>query len=546
MSFFRGTKARAGNALHPKRLAALIIAALVSFSAPTVTFGQDVFASTGVIIKRTLIAAAGRQQQPVAPRNASRRRVPTPSANAVSLQLVEDALALGNAQREASPPRVPEAERAYNLASKLNPKDARPSAWLGDLYFEQQRFPEAEAALRRAVTLDASDAISFVRLSYLFTKLGRMDEAEQAAQRVQQIVPNEYYGYCSMGWSKFRRKNYTEAETEYRRAIELSPKTAGLYSDMGLILLSQKKYPEAMTFLRQALEITPENVSALINYGVLLQRAGRINEAQEHYARAVAVAPQATQPRSNLGVIHYLKGEPQKARENWTSAVERGSVYALDRAGLFVLDDKLNEALHPLSALTTTSAENVDAWLMLGDVRRAMSDETGAQTAYARGAELAPEYARLKRPAAKESAQATPKSEAAPVKFTANRSPLREAAARGQKDRVRALLTAGGNDPNAQGHDGGTALMLAAANGHTDVVKLLLQGGAQPNLKDGLGQTALFYAVGFGFPEVARALLDGGADPNVTSTRGVTPLKLAQSKAHVDLMRMLQQAGAQK
>lgn len=542
MSVFGEKETRAVGAYSFKRLLVIIAtASFTLFAAPPATFGQDIFGSTGVIIKRTLVAAV-RRQTPAPPRTA-RRRVPTVSTNSESLQLVEDAIALGNAQREASPPRIPEAERAYNLASKLNPKDARPTAWLGDLYFEQQRFPEAEAALRRAVTLDSSDAISFVRLSYLFTKLGRLDEAEQAAQRVQQILPGEYYGYCSMGWSKFRRKNYTEAEAAYRRAIELSPKTAGLYSDMGLILLSQKKFPEAMTFLRQALEITPENLSALINYGVLLQRAGRLGEALEHYSRAAAIAPQATQPRSNLGMVHYLKGEPMKARENWASAIERGSVYALDRAGLLALDDKLSEALNSLVAFTASSPENPDAWLMLGDVRREMGDEAGARAAYNRGEQLAPDYARLKRPLVKEPAPAAQNSQA-PVKFTVNQSPLREAIAQGQKDRVRALLMAGGNDPNAQKEDGTTALMMAAARDHADIVKILLQSGAKPNLKDKLGQTAIFYAIGFGHLAAARALLVGGCDANVASTSGVTPLKLAQSKNRTDLVKLLQQAGA--
>lgn len=532
MSIFRDFRAETVSVSMNRliRLSAIIAtSSLITLSGTLNAFGQDIFGSTGVIIKRTLIAAA--RQPTVQPRRSQKSKPLLQQNGAERLQLVEDAITLGNAQREASPPRITEAERAYQLAAKLNPRDARPTAWLGDLYFEQQRFPEAEATLRRAVALDSSDAISFVRLSYLFTKLGRLDEAEQAAERVQQILPGEYYGYCSMGWSKFRRKNYTEAERAYRRAIELSPKTAGLYSDMGLILLSQKKYPEAMTFLRQALEITPENLSALINYGVLLQRAGRVNEALEQYSRAAALAPQATQPRSNLGMIHYLKGDAAKARESWGSAIERGSAYVIDRAGLLLLDDKLSEALKSLEALTQTSPENADAWLMLGDARRGAGNEDGARAAYTQAAQIAPDYALLKRPARQSQAAA--------------KTLLMQAAAQGQKDQIKELL-AKGADPNARGENGGTALMLAAGRGQAEAILFLLKSGADPNLKDAFGQTAIFHAVGNGHLTAAEALLANGANVNSTSLKGITPLKIAQSRNQKELVKILQKAGAKQ
>lgn len=47
------------------------------------------------------------------------------------------------------------------------------------------------------------------------------------------------------------------------------------------------------------------------------------------------------------------------------------------------------------------------------------------------------------------------------------------------------------NEANQQGY---TALIWAAINGHTDIVKLLLYRGANVNAKDNFGQTALYFA----------------------------------------------------
>jgi ankyrin repeat protein len=65
------------------------------------------------------------------------------------------------------------------------------------------------------------------------------------------------------------------------------------------------------------------------------------------------------------------------------------------------------------------------------------------------------------------------------------------AAAEGRVSQVKSLLARGrGAEVNDKDKGGQTALMRAAANGHTAVVKLLLAKGAEVNEKDHDGQTA--------------------------------------------------------
>ncbi len=72
-------------------------------------------------------------------------------------------------------------------------------------------------------------------------------------------------------------------------------------------------------------------------------------------------------------------------------------------------------------------------------------------------------------------------------------TPLLHAIHRGRMDSVVALIEAGA-DVNVRAPGRLTALMLAAAYGHTEIVELLLERGADPRLaKDGL--TALDYAM---------------------------------------------------
>src|SRR5829696_2452771 len=486
--------------LNNSRAVAAALALTILAGGGQAARAEDVFGGTGVIIKRAFVRTASRMLAPAG--NARARARVSKQINKMTddaVTLAEDAIELGNAQREMTPPRYSQAETAYRLAAKLNPKDAKPHAFLGDILFEQQRFTEAETALRRALNIDAKDVVSYARLSYVFSKLGRFDEADETARRLQTLKPNEFYGYCTLGWSQFRRQNYAEAAAAYRRAIELSPQTPGLYSDLGLILLSQRRADEAADYFRRALALDGGNPRALVNYGVALQQLGRLDQAAESYLRAAELAPNATQPRSNLAVVNYMKGDAAGARRYWEESIRNKSAYVLDRAGLLVLERKFDEVRPRLESYTRTNASDADGWLMLGDVLRALDDAAGADAAYAKAAELAPAYARLPRPALR--AQAEPAAPAPQVKRET--TPLMGAAARGRVADVRALLAAGA-DVNAQDKDGRTALMFAAAAGHVDTVKALLSKGANPNLKDETGQTALTLAQTNGRREVAR------------------------------------------
>lgn len=61
---------------------------------------------------------------------------------------------------------------------------------------------------------------------------------------------------------------------------------------------------------------------------------------------------------------------------------------------------------------------------------------------------------------------------------------------------------------NQQNDDGETALIIAAKNGHTEVVKTLGNYGADINIKDNRGFTALMYATAYGHIDTALALYD--------------------------------------
>lgn len=91
---------------------------------------------------------------------------------------------------------------------------------------------------------------------------------------------------------------------------------------------------------------------------------------------------------------------------------------------------------------------------------------------------------------------------------------------------------------------GWTALMIAAAEGHKDVVQYLLSKGANPNLRNQYGRTALMFPVNYGYLEIAKLLIDKGADPNAVDENGRGMVIVATEKNHPGVLKLLLTAGA--
>ncbi|XP_073085657.1 ankyrin repeat domain-containing protein 26 isoform X4 [Manis javanica] len=104
---------------------------------------------------------------------------------------------------------------------------------------------------------------------------------------------------------------------------------------------------------------------------------------------------------------------------------------------------------------------------------------------------------------------------------------IHKAANLGKVAKVQQVLLLGKNDLNDRDKMNRTALHLACANGHAEVVTLLVERKCQLNLYDNENRTALIKAVQCQQEECATILLEHGANPNLTDTDGNTALHYA-------------------
>ncbi len=112
------------------------------------------------------------------------------------------------------------------------------------------------------------------------------------------------------------------------------------------------------------------------------------------------------------------------------------------------------------------------------------------------------------------------------------------------------VLAGGASAKNVTSPYDGTALIAAAHLGHVEVVRVLIAAGAPLDHVNNLTWTALMESIVLGdgggrHIETLRALVQAGANVNISDRAGITPLAHARGRGYKEMVRILEQAGAQ-
>ncbi|XP_069995120.1 ankyrin repeat and SAM domain-containing protein 6 isoform X1 [Penaeus vannamei] len=120
---------------------------------------------------------------------------------------------------------------------------------------------------------------------------------------------------------------------------------------------------------------------------------------------------------------------------------------------------------------------------------------------------------------------------------------LHRAAEQGDLDHVMAALETD-LDIDATDHDNNTALHIAAANDHEQLVAYLVNSDANKEATNSMGWTPLMQAARHGHLNVVLLLLQVGASVDTRNRLGMTALMLASVSGHMATIRALVDAGA--
>lgn len=194
-----------------------------------------------------------------------------------------------------------DAERSFNAAVKVNPKDARALYYLGQLAFERNDMDAAIAALNRATLNDAQIAsawqlltIAYLRRAGGATVKTRADadylNAVRAGESLVKVrsdaATNTLLGQALIGADQMARA----ATVLERAAADKDAKGATFYL-LGFAYSRAKNYPKATTALERAAELSPSDANVYRELGYVYEVSKQYAKALEAYQKGASLAP---------------------------------------------------------------------------------------------------------------------------------------------------------------------------------------------------------------------------------------------------------------
>ena len=230
-----------------------------------------------------------------------------------------DALALAEAELRLGRPAL--AERACDLALRMDRRSAAAQSLLASIRRARGASDETRAELARAVELDPESIEQRERLARRLFDEGRKEEAKEhfravlartqsvdalelyvglcanaleglpAFERLTVLQPGEGKWWHKLGSTLYLADRIDEAESAIRQALAVAPGMAEAQSDLGAVLTRKGDVETGIAALNRAIEMSPGNAAAYGNLGVALRKAGRADEAVAAFDKAIALNP---------------------------------------------------------------------------------------------------------------------------------------------------------------------------------------------------------------------------------------------------------------
>ncbi len=239
-------------------------------------------------------------------------------ASANTDDLFESAIDEGNTARDER--NFAAAQRAYEQALKLKPRDVRAAYGLATIFADQQRWDEAEKYYRQAVAIEPTNVEANIALSYVLVQpnrggnvASRFVDAEAAARRAISLDNNNAMAFDQLGVALEARGIVSDAtEDAYRRAIELKPHNPVAYAHLARLLRKRGRTKDANKAYKQAVE-QANDVTNLTLVAEVLQSEQRYEESENLLRRVLTV------DASNPAAL-YLLGRALLVKQNYSEA----------------------------------------------------------------------------------------------------------------------------------------------------------------------------------------------------------------------------------
>lgn len=222
---------------------------------------------------------------------------------------------IDEAQKAEKIGNVKEAEVLYNEAIIVNPKNAIPYFFLGNLYHRRGEIGKAIKAFTKSLELDPCHTECAISLSVIYNDIGKYEEAkkifESASERVKNqstlesladVHVNKKFSqrHFEIAEQYFSYGKYDDALFEYSKASALDPDNADIRLRIAKTQAKKGFVNKAVDDLKKLKNEKPNFIPARLALGLIYFGSGNVIEAQQEWLRILSIDPQNAEANTYL------------------------------------------------------------------------------------------------------------------------------------------------------------------------------------------------------------------------------------------------------
>lgn len=243
--------------------------------------------------------------------------------------------------------KLPEAERAYRAAIKLNGNDLRMQIALAQVLARQKKWKESRAVLkliaakdpknpevalymatmaeqegdakgaldayRHAEEIASGDPAMLFNIALSYQRVKKPLEAIRVYDKYLKSFPKEpaarrSTAFFNMGILEFGEKKFAEAVESFKMANELKKDWPEATSNLALSYAYGDKYPEAIRVFEDALKRNPNHQPLYVGLAYCYEKTRRFAEAATTYEKLIKLFPKDIEAYRKLSVVYQAVG----------------------------------------------------------------------------------------------------------------------------------------------------------------------------------------------------------------------------------------------
>jgi tetratricopeptide (TPR) repeat protein len=272
--------------------------------------------------------------------------------------------------------RPEEALEAYRQSAALQPKEAEPHAYAGEIFEKENKFAGAEREYKQALELDSHSTDAVMGLANIYMRGRRFPEAEDYLKTLLAEYPSAAPVHIQLG-RVLAAEGKTDAaiaelqagvklsagddavqrelaelystsgknelaEAAYRALLKAHPNDAELHRQLGETLLPQKKFPEAQQEFLSAVKLKPDLGEA---YGGLAFAAGE----NKNYALTIRALDARKKVLPDVAITYFMRASAYDHLRDFKNAAVNYHLFLNTAQGKY--PDQEWQAKHRLIAI---------------------------------------------------------------------------------------------------------------------------------------------------------------------------------------------------